>query len=206
MAVDPLIPPGGWAGPDRVRLDAPPPRRQGWLLRVVGQASRLFGRNQLPNVFPLLHRHPRLFWGWLVFAAQMMPFGTLSGRQREALILRTAWLNRSRYEWAQHVEIALREGLTATEIHTLALAPTTSTDPDLALLLRCCDALHQAPALPDELWQPLLQRHGERGALEVMMLVGHYRMLAAVLNSSGLPLEPSIEAALADFHRQLSSH
>ena len=41
---------------------------------------------------------------------------TLSARERELLILRTAWLRRSEYEYIQHVILGLRAGLTEEEI------------------------------------------------------------------------------------------
>ena len=39
---------------------------------------------------------------------------TLSPRHRELLILRTAWLCRSGYEWARHAGVAKKAGFTAT--------------------------------------------------------------------------------------------
>jgi len=44
----------------------------------------------------------------------------------------------------------------------------------------------------------VLEAHyGERVLLEVVMLIGHYEMLAGVLNSTGLPLDTRLEDVLA---------
>ena len=54
----------------------------------------------------------RLFRPFLAFNLRLMPRGRLDRRDSEALILRTAWLCGSRYEWIQHRALARRAGLT----------------------------------------------------------------------------------------------
>lgn len=201
--VDPLQPPGGWAGPEQPRLPPRTPQESGWLFRLVGSLARAFGRRQLPAVFPLLHHHPGLFWGWLHFAARMMPWGRLPAAERELLILRTAWRCRSRYEWGQHVEIALRCGVSDAEIVAMARGEPAPR-PGMDLLLRACDELLDAGWLADDTWQALHQRLRPRELIELMMLVGHYRMLAGVLISCGLPLDADMERGLAAFHTRVA--
>ena len=67
------------------------------------------------NIFATLVRHPRLFRHWLPFGGALLT-GSLPARDRELLILRTAWLCRSEYEWGQHVRLALGVGLSEEEI------------------------------------------------------------------------------------------
>lgn len=200
---DPLQPTGGWAGPPAPRLSPQTPRESGWLFRLVSRVARAFGRSQLPAVFPLLHHHPGLFWGWLHFAARMMPWGRLPAAERELLILRTAWRCRSRYEWGQHVEIALRCGVSDAEIVAMARGEPAPR-PGMDLLLRACDELLDAGWLADDTWQALHQRLRPRELIELMMLVGHYRMLAGVLISCGLPLDADMERGLAAFHARVA--
>ena len=54
-------------------------------------AGRAMGTED-PQVFLLLGRTRRLFWGWLLFAGGLMPGGTLPRRETELVILRVAAL------------------------------------------------------------------------------------------------------------------
>ncbi|AJD49897.1 hypothetical protein S7S_17425 [Isoalcanivorax pacificus W11-5] len=203
MNTDLLQPEGGWAGPAQARLEVPPPSQRGLLFRTASRVSHLFDRPELPAVFPLLHRNPRLFWGWLFFASRLMPWGRLAAPARELLILRTAWLCRSRYEWGQHVEIAERVGVADRDILAVTRGPEAFSNTTLRTLIQACDELHQADCLSDDTWRQLQVRHNDSQLLEIMMLVGHYRMLAGVLISCGLPLEARMEDNLKAFYARI---
>src|SRR5262249_17456488 len=72
------------------------------------------------NIFRTLVHHPGLFRKWLPFGGKLLAGGKLSARDRELVILRTAFRCRARYEWAQHVAIARTAGLTDDEIARVA--------------------------------------------------------------------------------------
>ncbi len=76
--------------------------------------NRIGGRDL--NLFRVLMHHPKLTRRWTVFAGHVLHKQTLGLRDRELLILRIGWLNQAEYEWAQHVEIAKRGGISETEI------------------------------------------------------------------------------------------
>ena len=147
---DLLRPERGWARPDYVRIPAPPQRQRAVLLRALSGVARLFGRAELPHIFPVIGINGRIFWPWLLFASQMMPFGRLPATDREKAILRVAWRCRSRYEWGQHVEMALRVGVRDQDIVTVTRAAEDIADADDRLLMRACDQLC-ADKLIDEL-------------------------------------------------------
>ncbi len=200
----PLEPGGGWAAPARIRLVPPPPAERGLLFRALSRVSVFFGRPELPNIFPVLHLHPGLFWTWLAFASRLMPYGKLDARIREKLILRTAWNCRSRYEWGQHVDLALSVGVRDAEIVDLTRGPDALGDRVEQALLRACDELCATSFVAESTWQVLSERFDRSRLVEIVMLVGHYRMLAGFLNSAGLALEAPIEEKLAAFHRRIA--
>lgn len=202
-ASDPLQPESGWAAPTSPRLPAPPPRERGMLFRTVSRVSRLFGRPDLPLVFPVIHLNPRLFWGWLFFASRLMPWGRLPAPAREKVILRVAWRSRSRYEWAQHVDIALRVGVQDREILAMTQDPDTIDDADDRLLMRACDQFCASKLIDDDTWQALSQRYSRRDLIELLMLIGHYEMVAGLLINSGIEAEPPVERTLQDLYRRL---
>src|SRR5688500_19052299 len=67
------------------------------------------------NIFATLAHHPKLLNRWAAFGGTRLFGGDLSGRDRELLSLRTAWLCRAEYEWGQHVPIAKASGVTDEE-------------------------------------------------------------------------------------------
>ncbi|MGA8256220.1 MAG: carboxymuconolactone decarboxylase family protein [Nocardioides sp.] len=146
-------------------------------------AGRVTG-TQPPAVFLTLGRNPRLFWSWLLFAGSMMPGGRLPRRDTELVILRVATLAGSDYELTQHRRLGRRAGLTAEEVDRVALGPAAAgwSDSD-RLLLDVTDELHTDEDLSDSSWEKLRAALDERSCLELVMLVGHYRMLATALTT-----------------------
>ena len=159
---------------------------------LVHGFARLAGRaagTAPPAAFLTLGRHRRLFWGWLFFAGALMPGGRLPRRETELVILRVATLCGSAYELNQHRRLGRRAGLTADEIDRIALGPgDPSWGPRDRVLLRVADALHAQHDVSDNLWTDLRVQLDEREAIELVMLVGHYAMLATTLNT--LRVEP----------------
>lgn len=198
-----LAPPGGWHPYGAPRIAPFDTRRLGPLLRMAHRiagkfAERRVGMAQVPDVFLLLMRNRKLFRPWLRFAARLMPYGTLDRRDSELVILRVGWNCRSRYEWGQHVIIGQREGLTAEEIARVARGPDApGWGPRQSALLQAADELHHDRAIARGTWTRLAEHYTDAQLIEVGMLVGHYEMLAGVLNSVGLALEPLAEERLA---------
>ena len=203
---DLLTPPDGWFKADARILVPPIDQKSGLLFRGLSKASSLFNRPEVPDVFKLLNIHRSLFPAWLWFASRLMPFGTLPANIRELLILRTAWNCRSRYEWGQHVEIALSFNMTDTEILAATQAdPAQYPDAKIAACLFSCDDLCQHNQISPTHWQQLQQHFDQVACIEIMMLVGHYQMLAGVINTAGLALEPAIEQKLQAFYQRAKS-
>ena len=70
------------------------------------------------HIFTTLARAPELFRRWTAFGGALL-FGTLPGRLRELVVLRTAARFDGPYEWAQHIELAEREGVSRAEIEAV---------------------------------------------------------------------------------------
>lgn len=199
-----LKPDGGWAGAADERIAPPAMDNTGLVFRSLARVARRFGRSRVPKVFPVLHKHPQLFWAWLHFASGFMPRGKLSATARETCILRTAWLYRCRYEWGQHVEIALSAGMRDEAILALARGPEAVEERHDEVLVRACDELFEQRRISDATWQTLTECHDEARCIEITMLIGHYQMLAGFLNTAGLALEPEMESELERFHARIA--
>ena len=146
--------------------------------RIAGVASG----TKPPHVFTTLGRNRGLFWGWLHFAGRLMPGGTLPRHESEMLILRVAHLRGCAYEFEHHRRLGRRAGLSDAQITALTgdLEQGPWTPRELTML-RTADALIATKDLDDAQWAQLAAELSPKAALELVMLVGHYDMLATTL-------------------------
>ena len=147
------------------------------------------------NIFSTLARNPELFKAWMPFGGYLLTAGTLSGRDRELLILRTALNCASPYEWGQHVRISEAGGIDRETIdRVVAGADADGWSDSESALLRAADELHADAKIGDATWAELAKTYDERQLIEVPMVVGQYHMVAFTLNS----LEVEQDAGLED--------
>jgi alkylhydroperoxidase family enzyme len=175
------------------RVPPAPLRRLRPLARVVALVTgRLTGSGPLA-IFTTLGRHPRLFRGWLLYSAHLMPFGTLPRRDAELVILRVAWQCSAAYEWWHHVPLALRAGLRPDEIAAAAgKPPATGLSERQRVLAAITDELIARQALSDDTWQAARLALTEREVIELCLLIGHYQGLASAIGGLGIQLEDNV--------------
>lgn len=170
---------------------------------VIWAFARLAGvvtGTRPPHVFTTLGRNRGLFWGWLHFAGKLMPGGTLPRHESEMLILRVAHQRGCTYEFEHHRRLGKRAGLTSERIQALTrdLAEGPWTERELTML-RTADALIAAKDLDDPQWARLTAELSAKSALELVMLVGHYDMLATTLTT--LRIQPDKASRLSSIRR-----
>src|SRR5688572_10195004 len=74
----------------------------------------LYQGDKTINPFKICARHTELCRNWLTFG-RYVGANTLPRRDREMLILRTAWLCRDDYLWSEHARSAKQAGLADDE-------------------------------------------------------------------------------------------
>jgi AhpD family alkylhydroperoxidase len=163
-------------------------RQVGPIAWVVAQVSGRVTGTTPPNVFLVLGRNRRLFRGWLRFAATLMPFGRLPRADSELVIVRVAHLADCPYELEQHRRLARRAGLSAAEVDRIADGPDApGWTARQTMLLRTVDELHERRDLSDTSWAAVREHLDERAAIELVLLAGHYEMLATALTTLRVP-------------------
>ena len=199
---DVLIPENGWIL-NETMLPVPDLDRQLWF-KISASVAKILGRNEVPDIFKMLSINQNIFWRWLLFASRLMPYGQLPDRERELIILRVAWLCRSRYEWGQHIEIGQKRAkLSDRDIVNIASGADNFSELREQLLLKACDEFIENKTIDTKTWKALKNFYNDKLMLEINMLIGHYQMLAGVLNSSGLKLEPVIEQYVREFNDRI---
>jgi 4-carboxymuconolactone decarboxylase len=146
------------------------------------------------NVGLTILHHPALAVRYQPFGLSFLTDGILPARERELVILRTSWHCRSPYEWAHHTKIGRDCGISTEELRRITTSDLSGWQGPDAELLDAVDAVVRDHSLSEAQWANLSGRYGTAGAIETVMLAGHYAMLAGVLNSAGTRIEPGIEA------------
>jgi alkylhydroperoxidase family enzyme len=174
--------------------------RERVVVRVIGRAVR----GEPPHVFTTLAKHHRLFRRWLPFAGWLLLRTELPRQDVELVVLRTAWNCASPYEWAQHVVRA--QGLGIDQATIARVAERTATEgvdgaetwsARQRWLLLAVDELHANRVISDRTWKGLLDHLSESQLIELCFVVGHYEMLAMVLNSLGVQPERGVLAGMS---------
>lgn len=149
------------------------------------------------NLFRTLVHSPKALkrfgaWGSYVLSK----WNQLPADRRELVILRTGFLCGSAYEWAQHVPLGRHTGLTDDEIKRIKVGPG---DPAWSesdrTLLRAVEELHAEQRVSDDTWQALGDDAGldQRQKMDLVFTVGHYTMVAMMLNSFGVQIDDGID-------------
>jgi 4-carboxymuconolactone decarboxylase len=184
--ITPLLPPA-WDAAALDALGAFPRSLQfvlnGW--KEAGIATRGV------NVLGTMAHHAPLAKAFMTFNAHVASGSTLPLRVRELVILRTSWLRHSEYEYAQHVILGRRGGLTDAEIERVQQGPDApGWDPVEADYLRAVDQLHAQSGVARETWARLARSQSALQLLDLIFLVGCYSVLAMAISSIGIAMEP----------------
>lgn len=152
--------------------------------RLVGQRGRIDGMYRSLLNHPELTRSVSDLGSFLRFGD-----GALPAALRELVIL---WLARrvgAAYEWVKHVPPARAAGLSEGVIEALRKGqepPGLDATQQSALLVAQC-ALELRSIAPD-LQESVTARLGIKGIIELVVLVGFYRMIAGVIFAFDVPL------------------
>lgn len=121
----------------------------------------------------------------------------LNPRFRELAIIRVSQLCGSRYEWAQHVPIALKAGLSLEQIEKMA----TWRDSDLftesdKVVLAFTEEVVRDSRPKEETFRKAAQFLDETGLVELTISIGYWSMIAKFLKTFEIDLE---EATLSEY-------
>jgi alkylhydroperoxidase family enzyme len=154
---------------------------------VAENVARL-GAKQV-NLYRCLAHAPELLRAWINFAWALRGHETTERRLRELMILRTATLHHSAYEWHQHRRMASEAGATDFEVAELEMWRTSGafSDADRAALA-LTDAI-VAGEVPPEVTADLSRYFDDSQRVELTVTAAFYSMVPRVLDALGVPIE-----------------
>lgn len=153
---------------------------------IAASLQAFFGSKEagVPKSFATMFKHPGLYRGQMQLGLELNQSGKLPPREREMVILRTAWLVRSPFEWGEHVAYGKKLGLTSEEIERIAQGSAAPgwNEHDRAVL-RGVEELVGDHAVSDATWAVLAKSWSEPQLMELPGLVGSYTMTAMLYNT-----------------------
>jgi 4-carboxymuconolactone decarboxylase len=163
----------------------------------IGERVRGLGAKQV-NLYRSLAHTPELLQAWIDWAWALRERCQTPRSLRELMILRTAVVMRSEYEWQQHVTVAQDAGVSTEKVQAVAAWQTSSLyDPHERAALMLTDAMltgNVGDAVHDE-----LARHfTDRERVELVLTAGFYAMVPRVLDACRVPVEGSEDSPVAD--------
>lgn len=150
------------------------------------------------NVHKLMAHNPALLQAWWAFRNHSVQGGTLGPRRGELVILRSAVHLGVWYEWASHVDRALRIGMTPDEVDGL-LAPQLSGAwaADETALISAVDQLYSDHALTGEIRAALAAHFSPDQVLDLIAIHGMYVILGCMIQSAEIDLDPAVALRIA---------
>jgi alkylhydroperoxidase family enzyme len=148
---------------------------------------------RLINQYHMLLHSPPLASAWLEFANAVRFQTSLDGASSELAICYVSQLAGAEYPRRAHSRLALRFGLTATQLDgMLAWRGSNQFSDQQRTILAYVEAVTRDGRIDSDTFADLHRWFDDRGLLELTVVIGFYLMVARLLTS--LEIEPEAEA------------
>ena len=145
-----------------------------------------------PNLYKALANHPQLAAAWTEFSKTLRHDTRTPRKLRELVILRGAQLMRSEYEWAQHLAMARKAGVSEGQIshlHNWKNSPVFDEREKAALALG--EAVTQG-RVSDAVFKEAKKHFDDHDYVELALVAAFYAMVGRMLDAMGVELEPEM--------------
>ena len=156
-------------------------------------AKTLIRDGEALNIFRTLAHQPTLLKRFNLLGGAFIAHGVLPARERELVILRVGWNCRSVYEFGQHTVLGRDVGLSDEEIAALATTRALGAwSADDEVLIALADEICADDCASEATFAALRRRWSEPEIVELVALVGFYRMVSGLLNTLGVQPEEGL--------------
>jgi len=146
-----------------------------------------------PNLYKQLANHPKLIAAWNQFARTLRHDSRTPRALRELMILRGAQLMRSEYEWAQHLKMARKAGISDAQIAALAKWKKSDLfDARQKAAIGLAEAVTQGH-VPDDVYAEAMRHFDHHDYVELAITAAFYAMVGRMLDAMHVQLEPDFK-------------
>ena len=145
-----------------------------------------------PNLYHCLANHPRLVAAWSDFSEALRHDTRTPRALRELVILLGAQLMRTEYEWAQHLKMARKAGISDAQIQELSSwrkSDLFDAREKAALLL--AEAVTQGK-VTDEVYAEAMRHFDHHDYVELSITAAFYAMVGRMLDAMGVQLDADV--------------
>ncbi len=152
------------------------------------------------NLYRALGNHPALTAAWTEFANSIRHDSRTPRALREIMILRTAQIARSEYEWAHHLRMARKVEVSEAKIAALAAWRTSQEfDAKERAALALTEAV-MACSVTDDVHAEVKRHFNDAEFVELALTAGFYAMVSRMLDALRVELDPDVR----DYQPRLS--
>jgi alkylhydroperoxidase family enzyme len=153
---------------------------------------------QLPtilNVFKMIAHADSNFRPLVRLGSTILAQQKLSAKLRELAILRVANLSGSRYEWVQHVSLAMLVGATRAQVDAIEKGDVDGAcfDDVERLVLHFTTEIMTEVRCSDDMFTAMRRHFSPQEIVELVIAVGYYMMIARLCEVTAVDVEPPSE-------------
>ena len=156
---------------------------------LPGEAREAFewiaaSRGEMIRPFAVLMQRPSLARKVAELGAEIRFSSTLQDAQRELAILATGTTLRCDFQWASHIDLALKMGVRPEAAAALkGNAPLDAFTDDEAILVAFARSLAATTMVDEATFDAAKTLLGTSGVVELSTVIGYYALLACVINA-----------------------
>ena len=144
------------------------------------------------NLYHALGNHPALTAAWTEFANAIRHDSRTPRALREIMILRTAQIAHSEYEWAHHLRMARKAEVSEAKIAALAAWRTSAAfDAKERAALALTEAV-MACNVTDAVHAEVKRHFSDAEFVELSLTAGFYAMVSRMLDAMRVELDPDV--------------
>jgi AhpD family alkylhydroperoxidase len=147
-------------------------------------------RGSVLHLYQMLLHSPPVAEGWLNYLTAIRQKCSLNGGLRELVIVRVAIINGAEYEAAQHVPIALKEGISQAQINALANWEASDLFSEKEKqVLALTDQMTKNVHVDKQIIESLRDHFNDQELVELVATVAAYNMVSRFLEALGIHIE-----------------
>ncbi len=152
------------------------------------------------NVFKMMAHAETNFRPLILLGSSILSQQQLSPKLRELTILLVGKRSPAEYEWVQHVPIAKATGATDAQIAALdrGALDDPAFDPVERDVLALAAELLRQPKASDAALAAVRRHLSDREVVELVVTVGYYMLVARILETGGVDLDPPMGTKITD--------